>query len=191
MTAGAEILAQRGYEGLTVAAVCERAKVATGSIYNRVRSKDALLHMIATREIERMIADFRAAEAASALPTATMSEHIRREVVLVTHPARSDPALWRTFLLRRIGDPSLFAITQELVRVLHLQFTSSLLARRAELAHPDPERAVEFCYDLLAGSLVRKLTVHYEDEALDEGWERFCDEHAELFGTYLRVRQRG
>src|SRR3954447_6228906 len=55
LTAGAELLAERGYEGFTLIEVGRRAGVSNGGIYWRIENKDALLHAIHDRFQEQVV----------------------------------------------------------------------------------------------------------------------------------------
>src|SRR4249920_2574350 len=76
LVAGAEILAERGYDGFTVSEVCRRAGVTTGSIYARVPSKEALFHVISEREIDRIIREAAAHVGGFVKPGQSLEEFI-------------------------------------------------------------------------------------------------------------------
>src|SRR3954447_4925785 len=54
LTAGERVLADNGYEGFTIGEVSRRAKVSVGSVYGRFDNKEALIHAIHARMMERL-----------------------------------------------------------------------------------------------------------------------------------------
>src|SRR3954468_9843732 len=57
LDAGVAILEDGGYDAFTIAAVCERARVAPPAIYARTASKDALFLAVYEHGIARLRAD--------------------------------------------------------------------------------------------------------------------------------------
>src|SRR3954447_5190273 len=57
LDAGVAILEEGGYDAFTIAAVCERARVAPPAIYARTTSKDALFLAVYEHGIARLRAD--------------------------------------------------------------------------------------------------------------------------------------
>ena len=57
LDAGVILLEEAGYEGFTIAAVCERAQVPPRAVYDRAPSKDALFLAVYERGMARLKAD--------------------------------------------------------------------------------------------------------------------------------------
>src|SRR5829696_8065582 len=95
LSAGADVLADRGYDGFTIGEVSRKAKVSVGSVYGRFENKDALVYEIHRRLLERLtppeIPDDPTADLLSAV------EHAVRRLADATDGER---ALLRAFMLR-------------------------------------------------------------------------------------------
>lgn len=80
LEAGTAILTAHGREGLTIAAVCERAEVAPTVIYRRVDGLAGLFHAIYDRGMVDVVASYRdGLTAAAQLPEGSL-ERVRRVV---------------------------------------------------------------------------------------------------------------
>lgn len=56
LAAGAELLAEGGYDALTIAEVCRRARVSAPSIYARVDGREALFRAVYAHAMDRVVA---------------------------------------------------------------------------------------------------------------------------------------
>jgi AcrR family transcriptional regulator len=112
VSAFSELLLERGYEGLTVAQVAERADVGRSTLYEHFRTKDDLLKGILADAVK---------PGAEARPLAALLEHLRANAaaarVLLTQPLRSRIArvlaqalALRMDAARAQADPRLLAI---------------------------------------------------------------------------------
>ena len=53
-----DLLRERAYDQITLADICERSEVSTGSLYGRVAGKDELLRVVQVRFLERLAEQF-------------------------------------------------------------------------------------------------------------------------------------
>jgi AcrR family transcriptional regulator len=156
LDAGVAVLEDCGYEGFTIAAVCERARVAPTVLYARTSSKDALFLAVYEHGMARLRADedvfaddahwaeLMPAELVRAAVTAMVSISLRHErylraVVLVSAVHAE---------VRRRGSHNSQALGE--------RFAAVVLRARDEIRHRDPEAAVRSCFGtVFAASMIR------------------------------------
>jgi AcrR family transcriptional regulator len=156
LDAGVAVLADCGYEGFTIAAVCERARVAPTVLYARTSSKDALFLAVYEHGIARLRADEDVfaddAHWAGMMP----AELVRAAVTaMVSIPLRHERYLRAVVLVsavhaevRRRGSHNSQALGE--------RFAAVVLRARDEIRHRDPEAAVRSCFGtVFAASMIR------------------------------------
>jgi AcrR family transcriptional regulator len=156
LDAGVAILEDGGYEAFTIAAVCERARVAPTALYARTTSKDALFLAVYEHGVARLRAgqevladegrwtglapaDLVRAAVAETVRISLRQERFLRAVVLVS-AAHAE--------VRRRGS----RYSQELGE----GFAGIVLRARDAIRHEDPEAAVRACFGtVFATSMIR------------------------------------
>lgn len=186
LQAGAEVLADVGYEGFTLQEVSRRAGVSVGAIYGRASSKDALILAIHDREMERMAAENdrieQAAERDGLAPRELVEALVRETAGIMLGNA----GVLRVFMLRAAVDPEIWERGSERSHELALAFEATLLEHRDVVAHPDPELAIDIAYRLVYSALARRIThgPHFESaRAISD--EVFVRELARAVADYL------
>jgi AcrR family transcriptional regulator len=145
LDAGAELLAEHGYEGFAITEVCRRARVSPGALYDRVTSKDDLFLAIHHREMRRVLAEvteiFADGPQWRALPLADL---VVQTVLRLGEHYRRHEAILRAFILRSAVDDRVKAEGEATSARLLEILAALLLTRRAELErlHSDPVGAV-------------------------------------------------
>jgi AcrR family transcriptional regulator len=179
--AGEALLAQHGYDGLTIAEVSRRAKVSVGSVYGRFANKDALVYEIHRRMLDRM-GPPPAGDADLDLRGAV--EHAVRRLADSTDAER---ALLRAFMLRGPVDERIARPGSEASQAAGRAFKAVVLARRDEIGHPDPELAADIAYRMVYDVLSRHVMYGPTFES-DTGraWPELVDELIEAAVAYLR-----
>jgi AcrR family transcriptional regulator len=191
LDAGARLLEEQGYEAFTLAEVSRRAKVSIGSIYGRVKSKDDLIHAIHLRLMDELEAGSAAAAAesdAERLPTRKLIAEAVREFAETT---RSHAALLSVFMHRAAVDGAIAAAGSAASRRVGRRFENLILARRDEIVHPDPERAVDVAFRMTYCTLTRQIMygpTFESDRAID--WNDLVDELALACASYLLGQSR-
>ena len=186
LEAGARLIEEEGYEGFTIAAVCERAGVSVATIYARASSKDALFlavyeHVLADITGEELVLEDSARW--DALPTPAL---IREAVSTVAD----------RFLLhsRFLGSVILLSGTHTELRrrgaiysqALGDRFSSVVLRRATEIARDNPAEAVDACFRMVFST----LAIHVSYGAGFESGREMSDaalvrELRELAASYL------
>jgi AcrR family transcriptional regulator len=186
LSAGAELLAEAGYEGFTVQEVCRRSKVSTSSLYARVDGKDTLVRLIHDRETARIEAAFDASIAAVDRHGLSTDQAIGGAVDAVGRTFRDNAALLRTFILRSSFDPVVHDRAHASISATSRSFTAALLRRRAEIAHDDPEAAVDMVFRIVFATFTRQLTRGPAfDSAHATGWDELTAELTRMCAGYL------
>jgi AcrR family transcriptional regulator len=183
--AAVSLLVERRAATFTLAEVAERAGVSTGSIYGRVDSKDDLLRTAHAREMARMSNEQR-----EAFVSATAEETFPRTVVRLVHTVgdllrRNAPVL-APFMLMGPHDPVIAELGRNGYQELSTAFSAVLLERRAEITHPEPERAAAWSCTVVYSVLARWLGLGSAPEAAGEGdWDVILADLAEMVTAFL------
>jgi AcrR family transcriptional regulator len=191
--AAEDILESRGLDAATVPAIAARAGMSVGNVYKRFPDKDSLLRAV----YERFFAEALAANE-FALDPGKWKEIPTAEVLstLVTgmmEGYRSRRALVRALLLyaQTHGDPG-FRTRAEEMRLQTLGLFERLLRdRRADIGHPQPERAIRFVVMLLAHALENSVMAEGGGISGGDFLAHVPETSVELFRVsngYLRIR---
>jgi AcrR family transcriptional regulator len=186
LVAGAKLLEERGYESFTLAEVSRRAKVSIGSIYGRVRSKDDLIQAIHARAMAQLAAEQREAIAATGSGRLTTAELVAEAVREFAAPIRKHARLLSVFMHRGAVDEEIAAAGSASSREAGRRFEELVLARRDEIVHPDPERAVDVAFRMTYCTLARQIMYGptFESERAI-AWDDLVDELAIACASYL------
>jgi AcrR family transcriptional regulator len=191
LDAAERVLEEKSFTEATLAEIMERAGVTVGAFYRRFPDKDALLHLLDERFFHEM--KERADELLDpdhwrgASVTEILTEFARTAVDV--YVAKRGVA--RSVFLRARVDPVIQA-TGRTVNAHNIERLRLLLldpSRRAEVTHPDPERAIALGFMMFFGAL-RETTVFGEvwPEHRELVGQNLGDEMAHLYLSYLGVR---
>ncbi len=183
--AATTLLAEEGYDGFTLAEVSRRAGVSIGSIYARVKSKDDLFLVIQDRFMA-------STESESALDHperwSDRSSHdlVRGIVTELGQNFQRNAPLLRVFMHRGIVDPVVADRSSRSVSTFADRVEALLLTRRGEIAHPDPELAVDVAFRMVWGTLARQIMYGPTFESHREvDWSTLVDELGAACAAYL------
>ena len=187
LDATVSLLAERRSDAFTLAEVAQLAGVSTGSIYGRVESKSDLIRAAHQRETDRILQVQRTAFAAGGEPAPnSLDAVVVRTVGVTAELLRSEAPVLSPFMRIGSDDPIIFAQARPAYDDMHARFCSALLARSADMAHPDPERAVEWTYRVVYSVLARWLGLGSAPEAAGEGdWEQVVADLSAMVSAYL------
>ena len=187
LDAGAEVLAERGWERFTIADVARLAGASSGLIYKRFENKAALLEAIFLREQERLVAEENARLASVHESAGSLAEFIAGAVVAMASVARREAPLIRVFNGRSALEPHLL----EHVKRGHTAprvFADAVLQRRQEIPHPDPEFAADMAFWLVNAAIDRRVNTpmwrHWREDP-EADWQPFVSELSRAVSTYL------
>ncbi len=183
--AATALLAEEGYDGFTLAGVSRRAGVSIGSIYARVRSKDDLFLVIqdrftASTESESWL------DHPERWSECSSDDLVRGIVIELGQGFQRNAPLLRVFMHRGIVDPVVADRSSRSVSELADRVEALLLTCRPEIAHPDPELAVDVAFRIVWGTLAHQIMYAPTFESHREvAWSTLVDELATACAAYL------
>jgi len=159
LDAGVTLLEQAGYEGFTIAAVCERAQVPPRAVYDRAPTKDALFLAVYEHGMARIKADhevFTDPGRWLGLDAAALIEAVVREV---TAMFSRHQALLRAVVLISGVHPEVYRRGSGYSRELGELFTALLrpVAPSATQPGTDADRMLRTCYTTVFSALVIRV----------------------------------
>jgi AcrR family transcriptional regulator len=144
LDAAEALVAEKGFADATVAEVARRAGSSVGAFYARFRDKDGLLYALYERYLEQAIATTDAALDPRRWQGASIPEIVRAVIPFLVSVYRERQGLIRAFVLRNHVDPEFRARQERLSHYVSERLSRLLLARAAEIGHPDAPRAAAF-----------------------------------------------
>lgn len=187
MLASAEaLMAAAGSDDFTLQEVSKKGKVSIGSIYNRFESKDALLHAVQLRVLERVDKqmELRLGEARSGADT------LDRLVVALTRAVgetlRENADIMRPLMLRATNDPLVAANGKASFVTTANAVKGALLLHSAQIRQPDPLRAVDSSFRILYATIARYLGFGSATTAAWEGdWDVLLHDLSRMISAFL------
>jgi AcrR family transcriptional regulator len=113
-------------------------------------------------------------------------ELIRAAVTDIAKAFEANPRLLRVFMHRGIVDDAVAARSSESVSTFADTFEQLLLTRRAEIAHPNPELAVDVAFRMAWGTLARQIMYWptFESRRIIE-WDTLVSQLGDACASYL------
>jgi AcrR family transcriptional regulator len=161
LDAAEQVLAEKSFGEATLAEIMERAGVTVGAFYRRYPDKNALLRHLDERFFDEMRARADAALDPARWHGATAKAIIDDFASQAVQVYTARRGLLRSLFLRARTDTVLQESALGVNRHFVARLREVLLARRDELKHSDPERAIELGFMMFIGSL-RELIVFGE-----------------------------
>jgi AcrR family transcriptional regulator len=158
LAVGCRLLAEKGYDGFTIPELSRKARVSPGLIYGRFENKDALFQAIHDRELDRIAAEHPifadepiAGEDLDAVVAAVIGD--------VSEIFRREAPLLRIFLSRGGVDPVVTVRGAQWIGLLNERMCATLLTRRDEIGHPDPQLAARACSQIVVSFLLQTVQI--------------------------------
>jgi AcrR family transcriptional regulator len=183
LQAARELLEENGFEGFTAQQVAARANVSIGAIYERFGNKETLLHTVHARLMDT-IAQFVDAQQAP-LPDGA-GDLVEELVQRVAATMAAHRAILRAFMhLGALDDVIAERGSLESIE-LGRRFKAALRPHAAEMAHPDPEVALDVAFRIAYSTLARQVMYGplFESDAAI-GWDQLTGELARACRAYL------
>ena len=191
LDAAERVLEEKSFTEATLAEIMERAGVTVGAFYRRFPDKDALLHLLDERFFREM--QERADELLDPAHWlgASVAEIVSEFSRTAVEVYRAKRGVARSVFLRARVDPVIQA-TGRKVNAHYIERLRVLLldpSRRAQVTHPDPERAIALGFMMFFGAL-RETTVFGEvwPDHHEITGENLGEEMARLYLAYLGVQ---
>ena len=144
LDAAEALVAEKGFEDATVAEVARRAGSSVGAFYARFHDKTGLLYALYDRYLEQAMATADLALDPARWDGMPIPELLRAVVRFLVEVYRERSGLIRAFVLRNYSDHEFRARQERLSHHVNAGLSRLLLARAAEITHPDPARAAAF-----------------------------------------------
>jgi AcrR family transcriptional regulator len=185
------LLAEKGHEGLTVPEVVDRAGCSVGCFYGRFESKEALLSYVSQqffKEAEVGWQQFLDPQRWEGASTLEIIEGMVRSTVVCT---RADEALLRAFTL--YWQTTELDVGTRAAAARHYQgiydgLAELLLARRDEVAHPQPEFAIKLAVEWMDATITERLLLSsYRLNQVAVTDEELVRELTRAFACYLGI----
>jgi AcrR family transcriptional regulator len=173
-----KLLLTRRFDDISIREVVEEADASIGAFYNRFTDKRALLEFLDVQQTAAALTLWTAFFERPRWRSAPAREIIAAFVAAAVRAHRQNAGLLRAvfFHVRAADDPDFRARARRIDQLIRRRLTELLLARRVELRHPEPDRAVPFALLVTAASI--REAILFEDLRLNP---------AELADTRLAV----
>lgn len=172
LDAAEALLDEKSFDDVGVAEVAHRAGSSVGSFYARFADKRALLHALQERFVIDGMATADDAFDPAHWEGAKADEIVAAVVAFLVRIHRDRRGLMRALLLVQVTQPEIRERANALSRHVLRALTVLLLARRSEIRHPDPARAVAFGLWQVVASLKHALLDPEEAQTLRRVSER-------------------
>jgi len=153
LAAAETLIAEKGFEDTPISEIVRKAGSSVGAFYSRFDDKHALLHAIAGRFVEQAMATADAALDPARWDGIAIDEILHAVVRFLVEIYREQAGLLRAFVIRNHTDPEFRARQERLTLYVDRGVSDLLSARRDEIGHPDPARAVPFIVNMIFGSI--------------------------------------
>jgi AcrR family transcriptional regulator len=192
LDAAEALVTEKGFEDATVADVARGAESSVGAFYARFRDKNGLLYALYERYLEQAMATADAALAPARWDGIAIPEILRSVVRFLVEVYRERAGLIRAFVVRNHSDHAFRARQERLSHHVNAGLSRLLVARAAEIAHPDPARAAAFGLTMTVStieSVVLFGELRSADLTLSD--DELAAELARSFLAYLGVADPG
>lgn len=166
LDAAEELLQDKRFEDVHVSEIARRAETSVAAFYRRFKDKDALLHALHERLCEEAFATAEDALAPARWAGASIREILGSVVPFLIDAMKSRGALDRAVYQRGLSDEAMRERSNRLIRYVMEGLSDLMLARDAQITHPEPANAVAFSLLQLVSLLVHTYTVGLSDVEL-------------------------
>lgn len=157
LDAAESLIVERGVEGTSIADVAKRAGSSVGSVYHHFKDKQALFYAL----YHRMTAVYEDLSQQAGDPAlwqdATVRDLLAGYMDFTLHLRERAGTSKAAVALVMAEEPELKAHMADLKRRGREALLTLILARRAEISHPDPDFAASFVVDQLGAMLFARM----------------------------------
>jgi AcrR family transcriptional regulator len=185
LAATKRLLTEEKGADFTLADVSRESGVSIGGIYGRFENRMALILEVQLRTNEVMVEECAAGVRQAAAAAHDGRDLIRRLVVEIAESLRRHRDIIKAIVDASLADAQ---IAQEGLHVYARQlelFQSALLARRTEIAHSQPEQAIEFCFLSVYEIVASHFGFGRRKSAEDAQWAQLLAQLQHLCVAYL------
>lgn len=157
LDAGVAILEDSGYDAFTIAAVCERARVAPTAIYARTTSKDALFLAVYEHGIARLRSAQEVFADAGRWAGLGPADLVRAAVAEMVGGSLRHERFLRAVVLVSAAHPEVRRRGSHYSQELGERFAGVVLRARAAIRSADPEAAVRSCFGTVFATTIIRI----------------------------------
>jgi AcrR family transcriptional regulator len=187
LDAGVELLSERGYEGFTIAAICDSAGVAPRFIYDRVDGKDDLFLAVYEHGLGRVRAGQSELQRDERWAGLSPEEIVRGAIGEVSARFRQNAAFLRSIVLLSSSVGEVAQRGAAYRAEFEGQFVRLLSRIVDDIRHDDPVAAMRYCFDTAFAAWVVRVAYGPEFSALELDDEQF-DQHLQDLGVRYLLR---
>jgi AcrR family transcriptional regulator len=158
LQAGFDLLKEEGFEGFTLQAVSKRAGVSIGSIYARVPSREALIMAIYERVMAWTEDEDNQISPAATRDALSSRQRIERIVAEMANSMLAHGSDLRVFMRQAAVNPDIWRRGAEKSQATAELFRRAILERPDDLAHPDPDLAIDVAFRMMYCTIARRIT---------------------------------
>jgi AcrR family transcriptional regulator len=186
LEASTSLLEERPFDAFTIQDVSRRAGVSVGAIYERFGNKDSLLRAVHARAMESLEAEQVDVAAGDGSTDAPAHEIVAASVRSMAGVFERHEKLLRAFMHLGAVDNEINRRRRSSTTDLSRRFAAAVLARRDEIAHANPEAAVDVAFRVAFSTFARR-TLHGPEFESDRPirWKELADEVAAACVAYL------
>lgn len=180
-----ELLRERGYDQITLAEICERSGVSTGSLYGRVAGKDELLRVVQLRFLDRLGEQFSDEAARISSQAQGLQQVVPAVVASLGRLLQENASVLRAFMLRAPADPVIQEQGQKAAERDSSKFLNLLAACSAEVRHRQPQRAIQSGMLIIYSTQARFLGLDSVGGRGQGSWDELLDDLSDMMLAFL------
>lgn len=180
-----ELLRERAYDEITLAEICQRSGVSTGSLYGRVAGKDELLRVVQVRFLERLSEQFTEEADRIAREARGLEQVVPAVVTALGSLLKENASVLRSFMLRGPTDDVIRSAGRKSAEEDSAKFTRLLRACGKEIRHPHPERAIESGMLLIYSTQARFLGLDSVGGMGEGSWNELLVDLSDMMLAFL------
>jgi len=186
LVAAEGLMVTRGSDDFTLQEVSKKGKVSIGSIYNRFEGKDALLHAVQLRVLERVDMQMRERLDAARTGAKDLNTLVVALIEAVAETLRDHADIMRPLMQRASVDPLVAANGKASYAATANAVKQALLLHSAGIHQPDPLRAVDSAFRVLYAAIARYLGFGTVTTSAWEGdWAVLKQDLARMLAAFL------
>ncbi|MFM6853471.1 MAG: TetR/AcrR family transcriptional regulator [Sphingopyxis sp.] len=188
MSAAENLLSTRGSGDFTLNEVSRAGKVSIGSIYNRFESKDALLHAVQLRVLDRVDREMTDRLDAAIASYSGLDHLVSRLIDALAETLKKHADLMRPLMQIASIDEQVSVTGKASYNKTATSFRTAILDHRDEIARPDANRAVDTSFRIAYAAVARYLGFGSATTAAWEGdWDVLKEDLAIMVAAFLRT----
>jgi AcrR family transcriptional regulator len=181
-----DLLRERSYDQITLAEICERSGVSTGSLYGRVAGKDELLRAVQVLVLERMGEQFNSEAERIAKEAHGLAQVVPAVVASLGSILKDNASVLRSFMLRSATDEAIEAAGKKSANDNHAKFMALIKGCAKEIRHPQPDRAINSGMMLIYATQARFLGLDSIGRLNEAGkWNLLLEDLSDMMLAFL------